>query len=332
MTQHNYSDEQLRLAARLYYIDGLGQIEVARFAKVSQAKVSRLLALARERGIVRISVAEYEPRDHALEEQIRKTFGLDAVAAIKTTDSAATENTRLMVGHFGAPFVASLIPAGSVVAIAGGRAIRELVQVLPEDQGRRLTVVQAMGSIDSSVGPVDAMELGRTIAARSGGSFLMLNTPAFVPDKKTRDAFHALDQVSSVFRCLGEAQVALVGIGTLENSVFVERGILSAADLVKLKERGAVGEICGRFFDKDGQECVLPWRDRVMSISLEQLRNVPQVVGVVAGNDRSAAIAAAIRGGLLKSLVIDAGGAAALLAGSQAQTVSPNGKVKGNRK
>ena len=59
---NDYSDERLRLVSRLYYLDGLGQSEVAKFAHVSQAKVSRLLALARERGIVRITVADYEPR------------------------------------------------------------------------------------------------------------------------------------------------------------------------------------------------------------------------------------------------------------------------------
>jgi hypothetical protein len=57
---NDYSDERLRLVARLYYLDGLGQSEVAKFAKVSQAKVSRLLALAKERGIVRITVADYD--------------------------------------------------------------------------------------------------------------------------------------------------------------------------------------------------------------------------------------------------------------------------------
>jgi DNA-binding transcriptional regulator LsrR (DeoR family) len=313
LTQNNYSDEQLRLAARLYYVDGLGQVEVARLAKVSQAKVSRLLALARDRGIVRISVEEYEPREEEQEEQICMRFGLDSVAVIKINDEAATENARYMLGHFGAPIVGSLIPRRGVVAIAGGRAMRELVQMLPEDQERGVTVVQAMGSIDSSVGPVDAVELARIIARRYGGNFLTLNTPAFVPDKRTHDAILDLDQVKSVFQRLRETQVALVGIGTLENSVFVERGILSAADLAKIKQRGAVGEICGRFFDKDGKECDLPWRDRVISIGLEQLRKVPQVIGVVAGDDRSEAIAAAIRGKLLKSLVIDSKGAAALL-------------------
>jgi len=304
----------LRLAARLYYLDGLAQGEVARLVKVSQAKVSRLLALARDRGIVRITVAEYEPRDGAMEAQIRKQHGLEMVAAIKVHDAAEPENRRSMLGHFGAPIVASMFPKRGVVAIAGGRAMRELVQMLPEDSDRRLTVVQAMGSIDASVGPVDAVELARAIAKRFGGTFFTLNTPAFVPDKKTRDAFQSLEQVKSVFQQLRDAGVALVGIGTLENSVFVERGVLSKADLAKLKQRGAIGEICGRFFDQDGRECDLPWKDRVISISLEQLRKIPQVIGVVAGNDRTEAIAAAIRGKLIKSLVIDSAGAASLLA------------------
>jgi deoxyribonucleoside regulator len=313
LTPNNYSDEQLRLAARLYYVDGLGQAEVARLAKVSQAKVSRLLALARERGIVRITVAEYEPRDEEMERQIRKRFGLETAAVIRIRREGPTENTRSMLGHFGASVVDSLIPDRSVVAIAGGRAMRELVQMLPEDQDRRPTVVQAMGSIDSSVGPVDAVELARTIAGRYGGTYLTLNTPAFVPDKRTRDAFLGLEQVKSVFERLRETQVALVGIGTLENSVFVERGVLSSGDLARIKQRGAVGEICGRFYDKDGKECDLPWRDRVISVGLDQLRKTPQVIGVVAGSDRSEAIAAAIRGRLLKSLVIDSEGAASLL-------------------
>jgi len=117
MSTH-YSDKQLRLAARLYYLDGLGQIEVAKLVKVSQAKISRLLALARERGIVRISVAEYEPRDDYLERRLRQGFGLHSVAVIKTVDHATVEDARRLIGHFGSPFVASLIPANSIAAIA----------------------------------------------------------------------------------------------------------------------------------------------------------------------------------------------------------------------
>jgi deoxyribonucleoside regulator len=302
---NSYSDEQLRLAARLYYLDGLPQSEVARFAKVSQAKVSRLLAAARQRGIVRISVAEYEPRNHALERRLRSQLGLNAVAVIKTLEGATAEDARRVVGHFGAAFVGALLPPKSVVAIAGGRTIRELVQLLPEDKERHLTVIQAMGSIDSTIGPADALELGRILARRSGGRFQALHTPAFVPDRKTRDALLALAQIRSVREQLAQAKVAIVGVGTLTDSVFAARNVFSLRDVEELGDCGAVGEICGRFYDKNGRECVSSWRDRVLSIDLEQVRRIPQVIGVVAGGDRSAAIEAAIRGGLLKTLVID---------------------------
>jgi deoxyribonucleoside regulator len=322
--QHQYSDAQLRLAARLYYLDGLGQSEVARFVNVSQAKVSRLLAAARERGIVRITVAEYEPRHQALERTLRQELGLNIVAVIRTTEGASAEEARRVVGHFGASFVAALLPPKGVVAIAGGRTIRELVHYLSEAKSRHLTVVQAMGSIDSNVGSQDALELGRVLARRSGGSFLALNSPAFVSDRNTRDSFLALPQIHSVRQRLAEADVALVGIGTLDNSVFAARGVFSQRDMDELAGCGAAGEICGRFFDKDGRECASPWRDRVVSIDLDQVRRIPLVIGIVAGGDRSAAIAAAVRGNLVKVLVTDEQ-SARFLAGAATASSGPAG-------
>jgi DNA-binding transcriptional regulator LsrR (DeoR family) len=311
-----YSDDRLRLAARLYYIDGLGQNEVAKFVKVSQAKVSRLLALARERGIVRITVADYEPRHTELEAQIRARFGLVTVVVIKTVEGFTNTDLRKAVGHFAAEALNALIKPGDVVAIAGGRTIHELVHHLPEARNKALTVVQAMGSVDSSVSAFDAQEVGRVVAQRLGGSFLALNAPAYIPEKRSRDTLLKLPQVRAVHDHLDRAQVAIVGIGTLENSVFVERGVIGPADIQELRDAGAVGEVCGRFFDKNGEECDTDWRDQVMSAEIAQLRKIPQTIGVVSGNDRSTAIAAAIRGKLVTGLVIDESGAAALLASS----------------
>lgn len=327
-----YSDDLLRLAARLYYIDGLGQSQVARFTRVSQAKISRMLAIARERGIVTISVAEYDPRHPAMQQRLLEEFGLKQAAVIKTIPEAGAEDHRQVVGRFGASIVAALIPRQASVAVAGGRTIRQLVNHLPQEDRPGATVIQAMGSLDSNVTPVDAMEIGRMIARRWKGAFTTLNTPAFVPDKKMRDSFLALGQIREVWRRLKEADVAIVGIGTLANSIFVERGVLSKADIGKLRQLGAVGEICGRFFDSDGRECQSPWRDRVVSIELEQLRHIPQVIGVVSGEDRTDAIAAAIRGGILKSLVIDDQGAAALLSQSRTPAHSRSTSFKGTCK
>src|SRR3954463_8218693 len=99
---NDYSDDRLRLVARLYYLDGLGQNEVAKLANVSQAKVSRLLALAKERGIVRITVAEYDPRRRGLETQLKARLGLANVVVIKTNEAPNGHDLRRAVGYFGA--------------------------------------------------------------------------------------------------------------------------------------------------------------------------------------------------------------------------------------
>ena len=316
---NDYSDDdQLRLVARLYYLDGLGQSEVARFAKVSQAKVSRLLALARERGIVRITVADYEPRRREFEDKIQSRFGLSTVAVIKGHGSLEAAGLRQAVGHFGAAVVADLLQPQDIVALAGGRTISDLVHHLPESGAKALTVVQAMGSVDSNVSVFDAQEVGRVMVKRLGGIFLSLNTPAFIPEKRTRDALLELEQVRSVHQNLGRARVALVGLGTLAKSVLVERGPLDSAMIRELERAGAVGEVCGRFFDAKGNECATAWRDRVISVQLAQLRKIPLVIAIVSGTDRTAAIEAAIRGNLIKALIIDEAGAAALLAAADA--------------
>ena len=311
----DYSDDVLRMAASLYYVDGLGQTEVANLVRVSQTKISRLLAAALERGIVRISVDQYDPRNKALEEQLCAKFGLRSAGVIKTAKNTTREAARQTVGHFGAPLVAAWLPASGVVALGGGRSVADVVHRFRRTDGRRLTVVQAMGSIDSNISAVDALELGRALVMVWGGEFLTLSTPAFVPDRKTRETFLASDQIRTVWQRLRKADAALVGVGPLDLSVYIDRGVLSATDIVQLRHAGAVGEICGRFFDAKGRECTSPWRHRAISVELEQLRRIPQVIGVAAGADRAPAVAAALRGGLLKSLLIDESGAQALVAG-----------------
>lgn len=311
------------LAARLYYIDNLPQAEIARSLNVSQAKVSRLLNEARERGLVRITVADFAVRNDALETKLAREFDLNSAIVVRTPDAASGHELRNLVSHFAAPIVASLVHPNATVAVSGGRTLREISQRLPETDKHSVTVLPAMGTVAAQVGAMDAVEVARAIAKHCAASMVTLNSPAFLPDKKTRETFLALEQIRSVRNRLSQADLALIGIGTLSNSVFVENGFLSRSDVQKLEAAGAVGEICGRFFNRAGAESETPWRDRVVSIDFQQLRRIPQVVAIVVGSDRVEAIAAAIRGRLLKTLIIDESSASALL-----KTISSAAKSK----
>jgi deoxyribonucleoside regulator len=309
-----YSDAQLILAARLYYADGLSQAQVAKMVGASQAKVSRMLSQAREQGIVRISVPEFSPRDEGLEEQLCKKFGLREAVVVRRLGKQAPSDLRGTVGYFAAPVVSSWLTSTTTIAVAGGRTIRSLAEKMQPPAGvRGITVVQSMGNIDEIPGAYDALEFGRIVAQRWHGTLLSLNTPALLADSGVCRQFMAVDQVRKVFERLAKADIALVGVGNLQNSVFLERRVLKPRDIDMLKKAGAVGEIVGRFYDANGKECETPFRHRVISVGLDKLKKMEQVVGVVAGSDRTAAILGAIRGGILKSLVLDDGAAEALV-------------------
>lgn len=303
----------LTSAARMYYLDGLGQSEIADIYGVSRSKVSRLLTAARDMGIVRISVDEYDPRCRDLEQKLIEEFKLQHAIVVEGMGGSVA-NIRRAVAYFAGPAVAEWCDMHRAIGIAGGRTLGALVHALdarPHSNGTE--IIQLMGTIGSSPSNIDASELSRALARRYGGTIQTINAPAFVSDARTRDLFLSHKQIRSVWSTFASMDLALVGVGTLEESVFVERQVLDAADLLELRKAGAVGEICGRFYDVNGQECVSSYRDRVVSVDLDTLRECRHVVAVTLGHERGAAVRAALVGGLVKTLVIDDEGARGVL-------------------
>jgi DNA-binding transcriptional regulator LsrR (DeoR family) len=297
----------------MYYLDDLGQHDIARILGISRSQVSRLLARARDLGVVRISVDEYDPRDRQLEDRLRAAFPLRHAVVVRTQDRDA-EHVRRSTGYFAAPAVAELIRPGMAVGLAGGRTLAEVVAHLSPRPGvRGVTAVQLMGNIGPAAGEIDAVELSRALAQRFGGTFFTVNAPAIVQDRAARDLFLAHEHIRAVWRLFSSLQLALVGVGTPEESAFIDRGAIAAVERERLRAAGAVGEICGRFFDAAGRECADPHHDRVVSIDLDTLRRCPEVVAVTNGRGRAAAVRAALAGRLVTTLVIDDGGARALL-------------------
>ncbi len=305
------SNEQLHLAARLYYVDGWDQAKVAELVRVSQAKVSRLLSLARKRGIVRITVADYDARQRPLESELINHLGLKTAIVIKSMEDLPASKVRELTAHFAAPLIESLIPPGSVLAISGGLSLQTIIHQLPMTS-HAPTVVQAVGQMGAHINLWDAQELGRSIAEKWQGKFLLLNAPVYLPNKTACDTMLKLEQIQAVKKKMQEAAVALVEIRSASNSLFADS--LGKAERDQLERTHAVGEVCGRYFDNQGRECDTPLKSQSLSIEFETLRHIPQTIGVVTGQEDVIAALAAVRGSLVKSLITDESTAKALLA------------------
>ena len=95
---------------------------------------------------------------------------------------------------------------------------------------------------------------------------------------------------------------------------------VSEGEAAELRQVGAVGEICTRFFDVDGRPCVTALDRRMVALDLQHLRAIPLVIGVACGKQKAAAILGAVRGGYVKSLVTDDVTATEVLAAARSST------------
>jgi deoxyribonucleoside regulator len=119
--------------------------------------------------------------------------------------------------------------------------------------------------------------------------------------------------------------VAFVGVGGLQDRIsLTEAGYVGEQDMRELTSSGAVGDIGGRFFDRQGAPVSSDFDRRVIGLTLDQFCRIPVRVIVGGGDDKLAAIAAAVRGGLASVLITDQHTALALIrrSGPESQSAS----------
>ena len=297
----------MHAAARLYYLEDATQAEVARRLGISRSTVSRLLTEARRAGIARIEVIA--PVDQELDELADATaraLGLDLVHLSALT-SGATVGERL------APALSQALrglglQTGDVLLVSSGRTVYEAAQAsLPALPGVLLT--PTIGGQDEPEVWYAPNEITRQVAARVGGTPTFLYAPA-LPAPRLHDALVEDPGFLRVQQLWGTAHAAVMGIGAPPlRRASLPRFVPRDGDAL----RGAVGDVCSRFFDADGQAVSFPGSERLIATPLETLRDVPAVIGVAAGADKLQAIRVAAHAGYIDQLVTDTDTATSLL-------------------
>lgn len=301
-------------AARLYFEDGKSQNEVALELATSRSNVSRMLAAAREQGIVEIRINDPSGRDAGLENQLKQTFDLaHAVVAGVGRNERAIDR----VGEMGARWFAEQLRDGITIALSWGATVQRLVWSVNVDHPYQVDITQVVGGLSPVSSGVTGQEVVRELADRLGATYRYLHAPAVLTSKTTRDALMQELTVREALDAASKAEIALVGIGNATSGSSGQ--ILSALGLTEKQKqqfqaRGPVGDIAARFYDINGIEIDGPVQERVLAMSLDDVRRIPLAVGVAAGRDKARAILAAFRGRLIDGIVTDVQTARAVLA------------------
>lgn len=296
----------MQTAARMYYLQDATQAEIAARLGISRTTVSRVLAQARRDGIVHIAVVDPDDGSRAeLAQRVRDALGLRAVhlTAAETAVSGAT-----LARELGTALQRSELAPGDAVLISSGRSIYEAAQnPLPELRG--VLLAPTMGGVDEPEAWYATNELTRLIAERVGGTPVLLFAPA-LPAVELRDRLLEDPSVRRVLELWRTARCAVLGVGAplMARTTLPQYVIARAGDL-----RRAVGDICGRFYDADGEPIHFDGSERLIATDLHELRRIPTTIALAAGLEKVPSILVAARAGYFNELVTDAQTARALL-------------------
>jgi DNA-binding transcriptional regulator LsrR (DeoR family) len=302
---------ELRLTARIarmYYTDGMKQADIADRLHISQTTISRLLRKAREEDVVRIIVNVPGGTYPELEEQLRDAFGLSEVVVAECGEDRE-EEILARIGEAAAHYVETTLESGEIIGISSWSEslLRMVDNIHPVKPPGAQEVVQILGGMGNPSVQAHATNLTVRLAKLTRATPLLLSAQGVASSARAKEVLLSDPFVRDTMKEFGRMTMALVGIGAVEPSkLLADSGnIFTGAELNELVKLGAVGDICLHFFDKNGREIHSSLEERVIGITLEQLRSVRRVVGVAGGGRKVDALLGALRGAFVDVLITD---------------------------
>ena len=313
MPRPRRSEDMIVRVARLRYEQRLPQTEIAKALDISEATVSRCLKAALDLGFVEIQVAPKAFRDAQLERRLKLHLGLRFAVVVEERPNPAQAIDTL--GKAVARVLEDMVKPGDVVGVSDGATTAAIAAASRRALTTDLDVVSLVGGLGAPEQFSHSSEVCRRLATGLGARAWQLPVPAIVDDVTTARVLHDTATIRSVFALMKRMTIALVGVGAISPDATIFReGFIDETFMEEIRQRGAVGTICARFFGATGQQVGTGFDDRTVSISLEDLARAPMRIAAAISPDKAAAIRAAVDGGLINAVATDAPTARALMA------------------
>lgn len=297
-----------------YYDQEQTQEEIAKRFGISRIKVGRLLKKARQEGIVEISVKYHPVFSSQIEQQFISHFGIKR--ALIALDHHDEDEQRQQVAALVSNYLAGVLKNDMTVTVGQGRnvaAVANHVGVFPE---RNCRFICGIGGTKRDNQLIDADHISRNLARKFSGFSETLYAPAYVETPELRAAFMQNRLIKATLEQASKADVAIIGLGDMnENSFMVQLGWFTPQEIATARqEQGVVGDLAGySFFNIQGKPVDTVMNDRVIGLSLEQLRAIPCVIAIASESTKATAILGALRTGVIDVLATSASNARSVI-------------------
>jgi len=298
--------------ARRYYLEGMSKVDIAADLGMSRFRVARLLERTRASGMVKIDISYPGVVDVGLSSRLQEAYKLRHAVVARVADEQEPASLLQQLGRTAADLLTEIVTADDVLGLAWARSVSALSSALSDLAA--CPVVQLTGALSMADGDDTAVELVRRVTRVSLGPAYFFYAPMIVADPATRRALREQREVARAFEQVPRVTKAVVGVGLWAPGTSTVYDALGDDERARLRALGVRAEISGILVDARGTPVPSPLAERTMGLTAEQLRAIPEVIAIAYGEAKAPAVAAALEGGLVNSLVTHTAMADALLA------------------
>ena len=308
---HN-KDKLAIIVAKLYYRSEYSQQRIAEELQISRPSVSRLLQYAKEKGFVRIQI--YDPVEDTayMERRLEEQMHLQKVCiAVSTINDE--EEIKNYIAMKAAEYLNSIVQDGDIIGVGWGTTLYNMSRCLIPQQLRGAQIVQLEGGVTHSKWKNYSREILENFANNYSTIAQYLPLPVLFSSLQVKQMVDQDRHIKRVLEMGRQANIAIFSAGTVRPDALFFRLDYTDEDEKAMIQQSAVGDICSRFFNSEGNICTPKLDARTVGITLEELRKKEHSILVAGGAGKVEAIRAALKGHYANVFITDQFTAKALL-------------------
>ncbi|MEA5135549.1 MAG: sugar-binding transcriptional regulator [Candidatus Fimivivens sp.] len=300
----DYEESLVIKTAWYYYLENMTQQRIAEILGVSRIRVIKLLEKARQTGVIQFNVRKDSASRMNLEKKLCEKYDLKDSFVVPTNPDA--EGVNETIAKAAAMYISDRIDENTYINIGYGDTPSRVLNNLAMISEKPITCISLTGGVN--------YYLPNTHSQTFNARLFLIPAPLLASSSTLAHAMRQEASVTEISRMALLSGITVVGIGGMsEDATIFKSGILSKNDLLYLKMQGAVGDMLSHFLDENGNLLNHDVEDRLISSSLDTIKNLDNVIGVAAGHSKIAAIRAVLRGAYLDVLITDENTAQQLL-------------------
>ncbi|HZG14167.1 MAG TPA: sugar-binding transcriptional regulator [Candidatus Bathyarchaeia archaeon] len=291
-------------AAKLYYLLDYNQNDIAKMLGVSRPTVSRLLQIAKNEGIVEIKIRDSVEDSNKIASQLEQRFNLKK-AIVVSVPQYENHIIKNYIGEKAATYLHEIVKDGDIIGVTWGTTLYHVAIDLKQSMVKDVKVVQLKGGVSHSETHTYASEILYLFGKAFNTSPLHLPLPAIVDHVVVKQAMEADRHIRKIIETGKQANIAMFTCGPIKSeSLLFQLGYFTDEDLQMIYSK-AVGDICSRFFDKDGKICNESLNERTLGIDLEEFKKKEYSILVAGGAEKIEGIYGALKGEYANVLITD---------------------------